>query len=302
MRTLFALLLLFGCIHSALTQNQTAIPTIDFSKSIHLKAVYDSGLQPWSGMPNEERNSLFITDEFVRVITPRGGSFEMNVEWGSFSLLAESDLNDAEFISHPGKYDEMLEQAKAIAKALDIDITSKDGKPGLEQEAARFYRQWNRIQNPSSWHGSNVVDRKPYSLRFFPLYNGGDVIAKIAVTLDFRGMGFRPTFLRSPVKPPPGYEHLSLARVKKDRPTSPEESNREFNKIRAANAPSGKNAGTNQPGVSANPSSESTNANSSASVSSPPNVWDWKVGLGIAAFLLLAVFAIYRFLNWHGKQ
>lgn len=84
------------CSMSATTYGEN---TIDFSKSTHLKVVYDAGLRPWRVRP-DEKNSLNLTDQQVRLIAPGTTPFRFDVQIANFSLLAGNEISKADFISH----------------------------------------------------------------------------------------------------------------------------------------------------------------------------------------------------------
>jgi hypothetical protein len=191
------------------TSYSTAESTIDFSKSTNLKAVYDAGLRPWRVRPDEVSN-LLITNQRVRVVAPNGGIFAMDVEIGDFGVLAGNQLSSADFISQPTSLEEALRQAKEAAKALGIDIARGDGMGGLVEKASEFAALGDQSSAPQSWRGQSEINGVRYGVTLYPLFGLNETRGKVYVTLDFYERGKPMKFLTEPIKPPPGYEHMSM--------------------------------------------------------------------------------------------
>jgi hypothetical protein len=189
--------------------NLIAQNTIDFSKSTNLKAVYDAGLRPWRVRPDEISN-LLITEQQIRVIAPSGNSFVMSLEIGDFAVLAENQLNTADFISHPTSLDKALRLAKDICQSLEISSVRRDGMLSIDEKVSELSSFGNQTPVPQYWSGRSESNGMRYSLTLQPLFGYKETLAKVNVTLDFYQRGKPMKFLTEPIKPPPGYEHMSM--------------------------------------------------------------------------------------------
>jgi len=190
-------------------QYSIAENTIDFSKNTDLKAIYDAGLRPWRVRPDEISN-LLVTEQNVRVIAPNGKTFSMSVEIGDFALLADNQLNTADFISQPTSLDNALRLAKEVCHSLGINTAHGDGMGGIEEKASEFATLGNKTPFPQFWNGRSEINGIRYSVTLHPLFGYKDTAAKVYVTLDFYQRGKPMKFLTEPIKPPLGYEHMSM--------------------------------------------------------------------------------------------
>lgn len=183
--------------------NSMAQNTIDFSKGTNLKAVYDAGLRPWRVRPDEMR-SLKITNQELRVIAPGATSFIFDVEIGNFGLLAGNDLSKAEFISHPMSLSQAAAKAREVCLALNISMA------GLEEKVSQFATLGKRTPVPQYWNGRGEKSGTRFDVTLSPLFGFDETRGKVFVAFDFYQRGKPMKFLTEPVKPPPGYEHMSM--------------------------------------------------------------------------------------------
>lgn len=204
-----ALLALLFVEFLAGASSSVAQNTIDFSRSTNLKAVYDAGLRPWTARP-DQTGFLLITDQQVSVVTPNSGKFSMNVEIGNFGLLAANELSSAEFISQPVSISEATAKAREICQALQINMEIGAGMGGFEEKAAQLARLGNQAPVPQYWNGRSEVNGVRYSVTLYPLFGLHETRGKVFVSLSFTDPGKPMKFLTEPVKPPPGYEHMSM--------------------------------------------------------------------------------------------
>lgn len=273
--------------------------TIDFSKSTNLKVVYDAGLRPWRVRPDEISN-LHITDQSVRVIAPNGAAFTMSVQIGNFGILAENQLSKADFISQPTSLEEALRQAKNVAKALGIDISRGDGMGGLDEKASEFAALGDQSAAPQSWRGQSEINGVRYGVTLNPLFGLGETRGKVYVTIDFYERGKPMKFLAEPIKPPPGYENVSMEPPPRD-PNQKPFPNPEYSfenmvkRVEAAKAAKGR---ASTPAMSPSPTASPTPPKPSPVVQTEPPKslpWPWIIG----AILLLAVAGgvVFKFLR-----
>jgi hypothetical protein len=273
--------------------------TIDFSKSTNLKAVYDAGLRPWR-VRSDEISNLHITDQSVRVIAPNGGAFTMNVQIGDFGILAENQLSKADFISQTTSLQEALAQAKKAAKALGIDISRGDGMGGLVEKASEFASLGDQSSAPQSWRGQSEINGVRYGVTLNPLFGLNETRGKVYVTLDFYQRGKPMKFLTEPIKPPPGYENVSMEPPPCD-PNQKPFPNPEYSfenmvkRVEAAKAAEGRSS---TPTMTPSAPDPTTTPKHSPVVQAEPSKsfpWPWIIG----AILLLAVAGgiLFKFLR-----
>lgn len=195
-----------------------AEPTIDFSTSSNLKAVYDAGLRPWRINPNE-RSILDVVDQRITVIAPGGGRFAMDVEIGSFSVLADHELGAADFISQPMSLEEASELLKEVAKALNIDLNVGAGMESFEVKLDQMKRMRHGMPAPQYWNGRGISGGVRTSVSLTPLFGIPDltpVRAKVNAQILFEKPGEITKSFGGPLTPPPGYEDVSMERPPRD--------------------------------------------------------------------------------------
>jgi hypothetical protein len=272
--------------------------TIDFSKSTNLKVVYDAGLRPWR-VRSDEISNLHITDQSVRVIAPNGGAFTMSVQIGDFGILAENKLSKADFISHPTSLQEALTQAKDAAKALGIDISRGDGMGGLVEKASEFAALGDQSSAPQSWRGQSEINGVRYGVTLSPLFGLNETRGKVYVTLDFYERGKPMKFLTEPIKPPPGYENISMEPPPRD-PNQKPFPNPEYSfenmtkRVEAAKAAEGRaSTPTMTPSASA-PTTPSKPVPAVQAESPKSLPWPWIIGAIIFLIIVGGVFVKFQ--------
>lgn len=171
---------------------------IDFSNSDNLKAVYDAGFRPWRNGPD----SCHLDHVNVTIILPEGVQFSLPVEMVDFSVLAENKLSSANFVGEVMSTDETIVKLREICNALNLPTNS------LDQFAATFADRAAKsvIWNTRGQKGEISVFVSTDRLDFIDHLG-----AEIYVTLQWKRKGAPMKFLTSPVQPPPGYEHESMA-------------------------------------------------------------------------------------------
>jgi hypothetical protein len=285
--TVFLPLLLVGIF--AATPNGMSQSTIDFSKSTNLKAVYDAGLRPWR-VRSDEISTLLITDQLVRVIAPNGKAFTISVEIGDFDVLSENQLSTADFISQPTSLEKALLLAKESCQALGINTTRGDGMGSIDDKAAEFASLGNQTPVPQFWNGRSEVNGIRYSVTLHPMFGYKETFAKVYVTLDFYQRGKPMKFLTEPIKPPPGYENVSMERPPRD-PNQKPFPNPEYSfenmvkRVEAAKAAEGRSS---TPTMTPSASAPTATPKPSPIVQAEPSKstpWPWIIG----AILFLAV-------------
>jgi len=285
---------LFAAAPNVMSQN-----TIDFSKSTNLKAIYDAGLRPWRVRP-DEASTLLLTDQHIRVIAPNGKAFSMSVEIGDFDVLLENQLSTADFISQPASLEKALLLAKESCQALGINTTRGDGMGSIDEKAAEFASLGNQTPVPQFWNGRSEINGVRYSVTLHPMFGYKETLAKVYVTLDFYQRGTPMKFLTEPIKPPPGYENVSMEPPPRD-PNQKPFPNPEYSfenmvkRVEAAKAAEGRaSAPTMTPSASA-PTTTPKPSPAVQAEQSKSAPWPWIIG----AILLLAVAGgiLFKFLR-----
>jgi hypothetical protein len=189
--------------------------TIHFDESTNLKAVYDAGLRPWR-VRTDERSTLLLTDQQVRIVSPGGGAFSMPVQIGNLGVLADNELGKADFISPPMPLHEAITLTREICGALGIKIGQVDGMVSLEEKANELATMGNKTPDPQFWGGNHFIGRIHYSVHFTPLFGLKETRGKVSVMFQFVDPGKPMKFLDEPIKPPPGYENVSMEAPPRD--------------------------------------------------------------------------------------
>jgi len=178
--------------------NGRAENPIDLRSSDNLKVVYDAGFRPW-------RSTMLtcdVTDKSISVITPGGAQFQLPTEIATFSVLANDQLDSINLIGEVMSLEETVTKTREICEALGISTK------GLEQMNITFT---DRASKPSLWYGrgkkSNISIQVSLDRLDFIDHLGG----KVYVMLDWKREGIPPKFPTTPMQPPAGYEHESMA-------------------------------------------------------------------------------------------
>ena len=183
--------------------------TVDFTQGANLQQIYEGGLRPWRSKP-QEFSSLHMTDENIRIVPPRGRPFELNVEIGTLGILAGNQLSKADFTSQPMTFNQAVTKAREICQAMGIDIAKGVGKESFEEKAAQLATLGKQAAAPQYWNGRGKAEGVSFGVTLSPLFGWDEIRGKVSVYFDFYEPGKPMKFLTEPVKPPPGYEHMSM--------------------------------------------------------------------------------------------
>lgn len=176
--------------------------TIDFSKSTNLKAVYDAGLRPWRFL--KEMDDLNLTNESIRIVLPDASPFEMAVDICTLGVMAENQLSRADFSTDMDTLPAAAERTREICRALGIPTED------LDKAIDTFARMGDQSPNPQYWNARIKKGTFDVSVSFKPLFALGKTLGRVYVTLTFHDSSKPMKLLKEPVKPPPGYEHVSM--------------------------------------------------------------------------------------------
>jgi hypothetical protein len=193
---------------------QTTVPTIDFTLSHNLIAVYEAGLRPWRSSPTD-LGMLFLTEERFAVIFPGGKRFEMEVSIGTFHLLAKNELGTVDLISQPMTVEEAQALTKEICQAFDVSIEGLDKFTDHFRELGKNPEKVIR-GDPGTWTRFNIQKGGVrYGIAFDPVRAWDRTFATVNFSAQFYEIGKPMKFLTEPVKQPPGFEHVSMERQDK---------------------------------------------------------------------------------------
>jgi hypothetical protein len=187
------------------------ILTLDLSRSQDLLAVYESGLRPFRINPIE--HTLRVEEARMEILFPGVKRFELEVSIASLSVMAENKLSSVNLISQMMKLDEAQAVTEQICAAFEMPAT------GLAEfiamvKAARTNPAAAPKGSPRSWTSFHIKRAGfHYGISCVP-YGGWDfTFATIYISAQFHEKGKPMRFLTEPIKPPPGFEHVSLERV-----------------------------------------------------------------------------------------
>jgi len=171
---------------------------IDFRSSDNLKAVYDAGFRPW-------RSTMLtcnVTDKNISIVLPEDAQFSLLSEVATFSVLANDQLGRVDLTG------EVMSTDEAVAKINEICNNLRLPAEGLDQAIPSFE---DRASKPTIWNTRG----KKGNISVFITLDRLDFIdhlgAKVYVTLDWKREGIPPKFPTTPMQPPAGYEHESMA-------------------------------------------------------------------------------------------
>ena len=264
----------FVCL-ALFPSNGMAENTIDFSKSHNLKAIYDAGLRPWRVRANETR-SLKITNEQVRIIGPGTNPFSVDVEIGDFRVLAGNDLGSADFISPPMSVQNASAKTREIAQALSIQMT------GLAEKVSQLTTLGRQTPAPQYWNGRGEANDVRFEVTLNPLFGWEETRAKVSVSFTFYKPGGVTESLTEPIKPPPGYEHMSMVPPEThpekpfpDPAYSRENMRKKIEDAKASGTPASVKSSTPAP----SPTKPSVAESPAPAIERKSPVWPWLVGM-----------------------
>jgi hypothetical protein len=168
----------------------------------------------------------------------------------------------------------------------------------IDEKASEISTLGNKTPVPQYWNGRSEINGIRYSVTLQPLFGYKETLAKVNVTLDFYQRGKPMKFLTEPIKPPPGYEHMSMeppaTNPSKPFPNPEYSFENMVKRVEAAKAAEGR-ASTPTMTPSAPAPTVTPKPSPVIQVESPKSLWPWIIG----AILLLAVVGgiLFKFLR-----
>ena len=267
-------------VYLALTSmNGMTENTIDFSKSTNLKAVYDAGLRPWRIRP-DERSTLLVTNQQVRLVAPGTTPFTLDVEIGNFDVHAGNELGEAEFSSQPTSLTQATVKAREVCEALGIPLN------GFQEKATQLATLGDQTPVPQYWNGRGERSGIRFSVTLVSLFAWEEPRGKISVVFQFSQPGKTLDALTDPIRPPLGYEHVSMEppETLPDKPFPDPAYSRESVAKRLE-----ANGSDNQSPRPSTPAAADAHA-----VQGRQPGWDWSWMLAILALVVLVAVALKR--------
>ena len=181
---------------------------IDLRKGDDLKMLYDGGLRPWHVL-GMERSNLDSGPDNMIVILPTGESFHLQVENASFTVVGGGKLVSCNLMGKQTSVEMAGAQTKAICNSLKLSTS------GLDE----LMKNPGTMPDPEKAWGSRDVSHDPMTVQvvFRPLVGFQNVTAIVNVYLGWkRPMSENVIISPEPIKPPPGYEGVSMDRPPRD--------------------------------------------------------------------------------------
>jgi hypothetical protein len=224
MRFGIALLAVFLSI-SAHVFAQGSSYTLDFQKGHNLKLVYDAGARPW-----KETNSTCMVGgngmkdiTHWKIVLPTGESFDYASNMANFEVMEDFDVGRIDF---SGVDDISIQDAAAMTKAictsLNIPLTGLDEIVAGLNPGAKFNEHPQIEKN--GWSQRVKVGGVDFFVAFVAHPFMDHTSAQVNITLQWPNYpADDPTFSKGPLKhlisdlrPPPGYEGMSMAPPPRD--------------------------------------------------------------------------------------
>lgn len=266
--------------------------TIDFTQGANLQQIYEGGLRSWRSKP-QEFSSLHVTDENIRIVPPRGRPFELDVEIGTLGILAGNQLSKADFTSQPMTFNQAVTKAREICQAMGIDMAKGVGKESFEEKAAQLATLGKQAAAPQYWNGRGKAEGASFGVTLSPLFGWDEIRGKVSVYFNFYEPGKPMKFLTEPVKPPAGYEHMSMEppETHPDKPFpdpafSRKNLQKKLEEAKPSSTPPSVQSSTPAPSSPLPASAE----NPAPAVESKSLVWPWVIG--IAALIVIVMLAL----------
>jgi|GEM_PF-2893517 len=174
---------------------------IDLRKGDDLKVLFDGGVRPWR-TPGLDRTHLEVGSSNFVLILSTGENFSLPVERGTFNVLEGNKLSACELFGQPTRVEEAIALTKKICSAVGVPVS------GLDQLAGNL----GTTPDPSKYWTAQNISRGSNSLQitFQPVFGFQGVTASVRVFLGWKRSPSEMHILSEPIKPPSGYEGISL--------------------------------------------------------------------------------------------
>ena len=226
--------------------------------------------------------SCTLTEKSISVILPGKNEFSLLTQIATFSVLADDQLGRADFISKVISTDEAVAKIHEICNAYNLSSAGLGERISNSGGVAPALGNWNTRGNVGNILINVTLDRLTSSE------------AKVYVTLDWKREGIPPKFPTTPMKPPAGYENVSMypPGVNPNQQGFPSHDMQYYKDVIAKK----KTEEGNSPPIVA---PTSTVDSSQIQSVSKPNVPLWRFGIGIMIALGILVVLWYRLRQKH---
>jgi len=174
---------------------------IDLRQGDNLKIIFDAGLRPWRTRALEKRECGIAHEELVSLILPNGEQVELDVGRASFDVLQGNQLSEAAFFGVTESTPHAVRRVKEICRAARLSDEGLDqiaNHLGAHPDTRKRWSQAGMINNVRLW------------ITFYPMWFRNPVEAQVWVFVQWSHGGGPMKFLSVPIKPPPGYEDVSM--------------------------------------------------------------------------------------------
>jgi hypothetical protein len=196
LRWVFAIVL--ACVFSSLMATPSSEQhTVDFSKSDNLKAIFDAGLRPrqYLGLPG----GCELHNENLKIILPENCSFDLEIESAEIYALAGNQIARIDFECGLKPIAQATANAKKICEQFGINTSNFD-----IYLDARERKDFTVRSKPLLAKKGNISIQIVFD-------DSSIVSANIMVVLEWAIPNEKMEFITGPMKPPPGYEDVSMA-------------------------------------------------------------------------------------------
>ena len=174
---------------------------LDFQQGDDLRVLFDGGLRPCR-VPGLDRSHLEVGQVDILLILTTGESFRMPIQQGGFTVVEGNKLSSCDLIGQLTSVNEAAALAKTICGSL------KEPAIGLDHVLSTL----GATPEPSNfWSSSNIARGNcRLKIKFLPVFGYQKLAAKVSVSLSWARPRSEMNPLLQPIKPPPGYEGVSM--------------------------------------------------------------------------------------------
>lgn len=184
---------------SAETSNDV-VHTVDFSQSSNLKTIFDAGLRPWH-LQGLENMHCELGNENLKIILPGNVSISIIAGNVDVSVLAGNDLSSFDVFCESEPLDVATKQAKVICQSIGVATNRLDD----------YIRTLNSPGSKTlGWAGDTTINGIDVQVRLQLVPSMQGARAEVMATIIWPHPDETMKFLTEPIKPPPGYENISM--------------------------------------------------------------------------------------------
>jgi len=191
--SVFSPLIILSAADQPLTQR-----TIDFTQSHNLKAIFDAGLRPWR-MLGLESAACELGNEDLKILLPDKCTINLVINRAQIEVLAGNELSSVDLFTNLTPAADAAQQAKSLCQALGI------ASQGLDDF---INGRSNRID--TFWGGDVTKGGVQVHITYDVASRYQNGYAEIFLTLIWPIPDEQMKFLTEPIKPPRGYENVSM--------------------------------------------------------------------------------------------